>query len=99
MSVTQQPNERTALLNGDGTEANGSADQLPFARRVLRTVKAEGEPSWIDSYKFFFFGSWLNLLLLFVPFSFLSHWLNWDAALSFSFSFIAIMPLAKVGSP
>lgn len=89
------PNEHTALLNGDGVDINGSADQLPFSRRVLRTVKAEGEPSWIDSYKFFLFGSWINVLLILVPFSFASHWANWDAALRFSFSFIAILPLAK----
>jgi len=37
-------------------------------------------------------------MLVFVPLSFLSHHLDWDAALRFSFSFIAIMPLAKVTS-
>jgi Ca2+:H+ antiporter len=58
---------------------------------------AEGEPSWSSSYRWFFFGSWLNWMLLFVPLSFISHILVWDAALRFSFSFFAILPLAKVG--
>ena len=73
------------------------------------------EPSWFQSYKFFFLSSWANLLLVFVPvsfftirnymllsrltsfqLSFISHLFNWDAALRFSLSFIAIMSLAKV---
>lgn len=88
------PTDRTPLLeNGNG---NISEPRQSFSRRVLTVLKADGEPSWIQSYKYFFFGSWLNLLLLFVPLSFISHQLNWDAALRFSFSFIAIMPLAKV---
>ncbi|KAL5529559.1 hypothetical protein ACEPAG_5544 [Sanghuangporus baumii] len=96
MSGASSLNERTALLNGNGDALNGNTAHLPFARRVLRTVKAEGEPSWAESYKFYFFGSWLNVLLVFVPLSFLSHWLDWDAGLRFLFSFIAIMPLAKL---
>ncbi|KAL5532807.1 hypothetical protein ACEPAF_4581 [Sanghuangporus sanghuang] len=96
MSAASSLNERTALLNGNGDALDGSPARIPFARRILRTVKAEGEPSWLESYKFYFFGSWLNILLLFVPLSFLSHWLDWDAGLRFLFSFIAIMPLAKL---
>ncbi|KAI0927472.1 hypothetical protein AcV5_008004 [Taiwanofungus camphoratus] len=67
-----------------------------FAHRMTGVLKPEGEPSWLDSYKFFFFGSWLNVLLVFVPLSFISHLSNWDAAYRFSFSFIAIMPLAAL---
>lgn len=50
----------------------------------------------MQSFYFFIFGSWLNILLLFVPLSVISHHLNWDAALRFSFSFVAILPLAKL---
>ena len=98
-SYSPNPNERTALLNGDTESLNGHAnggEHVPFAKRFMMAIKAEGEPSWAASYRFFFFGSWLNVLLVFVPLSFLSHHLNWDAALRFVFSFIAIMPLAKV---
>lgn len=62
----------------------------------MKVIKAEGEPSWLQSYRWFFFGSWVNVLLVFVPLSALAHFLNWDAALRFSFSFMAIVPLAKV---
>ena len=86
------PTDRTPLLeNGDYSE-----HQPTFPERVLQVIKAEGEPSWLDSYKHFIFGSWLNVLLVFVPLSALSHFLNWEAPLRFSFSFIAIMPLAAV---
>ncbi|KAJ7811426.1 Sodium/calcium exchanger protein-domain-containing protein [Mycena olivaceomarginata] len=85
------PSESTPLLNG-----NGSHSDTTFIGRVKTLIAAEGEPSWIASYKFFLFGSYLNLFLLFVPLSIISHQFNWDAALRFSFSFIAIIPLAKL---
>ena len=53
-------------------------------------------PSFLASFKYFVFGSWFNILLVFIPLSFVSHHLNWDAALRFSFSFLSIIPLAKV---
>lgn len=84
------PTEQSPLLNGN-----------PQARRslyqsTLTFVKAEGEPSWLDSYRWFVFGSWLNLLLLLVPVATAAHYLDWDAPLRFGFSFIAIVPLAKL---
>lgn len=63
---------------------------------MVDVLKAEGEPSWLASYRYFIFGSWVNVLLLFIPLSFIAEFLNWDAALRFSFSFLAIMPLAAV---
>lgn len=84
--------DQTPLL----TSGNGHGDARSFPRRFVNILKAEGEPSWLASYKFFIFGSWWNILLLFVPLSYLSHALKWDAALRFSFSFMAIMPLAAV---
>ncbi|GBE81741.1 calcium/proton exchanger [Sparassis latifolia] len=83
-------NDLTPLL------ANGHNAQPSFYRRTISVLKPEGEPSWTASYHFFLFGSWLNILLIFVPLSFAAHFLKWDAALCFSFSFIAIMPLAAL---
>ncbi|KAF7311264.1 Vacuolar calcium ion transporter [Mycena kentingensis (nom. inval.)] len=88
------PSEASPLLGHDAS--NGAAANGSFAHRVKALVAAEGEPSWAQSYKFFLFGSYLNILLVFVPLSALAHHLNWDAALRFSFSFIAIIPLAKL---
>lgn len=87
--------ETTGLLRD--TNGNGQpGHRLSWSERVVKAIKAEGEPSWLQSYRWFFFGSWVNVLLVFVPLSAASHFLNWDAALRFSFSFMAIVPLAKV---
>ena len=68
-----------------------------FVQRTLQVFKhGDDEPSWTDSFTYFIFGSWLNIFLLFVPLSFVSHLQDWDAALRFTFSFVAIIPLAKV---
>lgn len=75
---------------------NGSITHPSLTSRVLALFKAEGEPTWLQSFKFYLFGSYLNILLIFIPLSLLSHNLNWDAALRFSFSFMAIIPLAKL---
>ncbi|KAN0130548.1 Sodium/calcium exchanger domain containing protein [Lactarius tabidus] len=61
-----------------------------------RRTFAEGEPSWLDSYRWLLFSSWLNLLLPLVPVAAAAHYLNWDAPLRFGSSFLAIIPLAKL---
>jgi Ca2+:H+ antiporter len=82
------PTDRTPLLDHD---------RRPFTHRVLDLVKgSEEDPSWAQSLRFFLFGSWFNVMLVFVPLSVLSSKLEWDAALRFGFSFIAIVPLAKL---
>jgi Ca2+:H+ antiporter len=81
--------ERSPLLNGDPRRPT-------LYQKFLVLLKAEGEPSWLASYRWFIFGSWLNLLLLLVPVAAASHYLNWYAPLRFGFSFVAIIPLAKV---
>ncbi|KAF8623488.1 hypothetical protein AX15_006271 [Amanita polypyramis BW_CC] len=87
-----QPSERSSLLPTQH-ESVGSAT---LAHRSFALLKAEGEPTWLQSFKFYIFGSYVNILLIFIPLSFLSHHLQWDAALRFSFSFLAILPLAKL---
>ncbi|KAJ7633061.1 Sodium/calcium exchanger protein-domain-containing protein [Roridomyces roridus] len=77
--------------------ANGNGSTSPtLVHRVKALIAAEGEPSWGKSYRYFLLESYLNLLLLFIPLSMVAHYSNWDAALRFSFSFIAIIPLAKL---
>ena len=93
VDVKMQPTDTTPLLESN---ISGVIQPDPFLKRTWRVVKSEGEPSWTASYKYFWFGAWLNILLIFVPLSFIAHHLHWDAALRFAFSFIAIIPLAKV---
>jgi len=84
------PTERTSLLNGP------SQHPQSFYSKIVTLLKAEGEPSWLNSYRWFIFGSWLNLLLLLTPLAAAAHYLNWDAPVRFGLSFIAIIPLAKL---
>ncbi|KAJ6563230.1 Sodium/calcium exchanger protein-domain-containing protein [Mycena sp. CBHHK59/15] len=92
--MSASASETTSLLpNANG---NGSASNPSFTHRVKALIAAEGEPSWLQSYKFFIFSSYLNVFLVFVPLSIVAHLLDLDAALRFSFSFIAIIPLAKL---
>ncbi|TFK42374.1 Sodium/calcium exchanger protein-domain-containing protein [Crucibulum laeve] len=89
------PSENDPLL----PRTNGSAPTAhahTIGEHIAALIKGEGEPSWLQSYKFFFFGTWFNVLLVFIPLSIFAHHLNWDAALRFSFSFLAIIPLAKL---
>jgi Ca2+:H+ antiporter len=90
------PSESTPLLeNGSGLHEN---ERQPFGRRVLSFVKGEGQPGFLQSYHYLFLESWVNLLLLFIPLSAVSHYLKWDAGLRFLLSFLAIIPLAKACS-
>ncbi|KAG8978115.1 hypothetical protein FRC05_011231 [Tulasnella sp. 425] len=81
--------ERSPLL--EGRHPNGSSSS-----RFSAFIKAEGEPSWARSLRFLFLSSHFNLFLVFVPLSVVSYHLNWDAGLRFAFSFLAIVPLAKL---
>ncbi|GFZ46108.1 Vacuolar Ca(2+)/H(+) exchanger [Saitozyma sp. JCM 24511] len=63
-----------------------------------------GHPGQNDARKFdplgssrhLLLNSWLNLLIVFVPLSFVAEALGWPAAARFSVSFLAIIPLAKL---
>lgn len=92
------PSESDPLLpvsNGSSPSLNGHAKPT-FKAHVIELIEARDEPTYLSSFRFFLFGSWLNILLIFVPLSVCSHFLGWDAGLRFAFSFIAIMPLAAV---
>jgi len=81
-----EADENTALL------LNGSAGRRTFAD----VIKARGEPSWSTSLKFYLLGSWVNVLLIFVPLSAAAHYAQWDAGVRFGLSFMAIVPLARL---
>ena len=50
----------------------------------------------IGSTRHLLLGSWLNLLLVAVPLSFVAEILHWSAVARFVISFTAVVPLAKV---
>ncbi|KAG8761165.1 hypothetical protein FRC12_009445, partial [Ceratobasidium sp. 428] len=87
--------ERQPLLNGSNGNGNGT-HRTSFIQKVSGVLKADGEPGWIVSTKYLLLSSWFNVLLLFIPLSLVSEKLDWDAGLRFAFSFVAIIPLAKL---
>jgi hypothetical protein len=89
------PIERDPLIAG-GSNGNHSHRRGGSLAKLQSVLAAQGQPSYVASFKWFLFDSWWNVLLVFIPLSFVAHHLNWDAALRFSFSFFAIMPLARV---
>nr|XP_019013551.1 calcium/proton exchanger [Kwoniella pini CBS 10737]OCF52332.1 calcium/proton exchanger [Kwoniella pini CBS 10737] len=50
----------------------------------------------LKSTRYLLLGSWMNLLLVAVPLSFIADLLHWPAAARFATSFLAIVPLAKL---
>ncbi|WVQ71678.1 calcium/proton exchanger [Cryptococcus sp. DSM 104548] len=50
----------------------------------------------LGSTRYLLLGSWINLLLVCVPLSFISESLEWSAGARFATSFLAIVPLAKL---
>lgn len=50
----------------------------------------------MQSFRAFALSSWINLLLVAVPLSFLSHFLGWGSTADFIISFLAIVPLASL---
>ncbi|GAA6001165.1 hypothetical protein JCM10207_007440 [Rhodosporidiobolus poonsookiae] len=53
-------------------------------------------PTVVQSIRNFIFSGYLNVLLVAVPLSFLSHFLHWGSTADFIISFIAIVPLASL---
>ncbi|KAF8965287.1 Sodium/calcium exchanger protein-domain-containing protein [Flammula alnicola] len=99
MATENTPLVATSAANGAryaATSPSSSTPPRPFPARVASFLKADGQPSWIQSYKWYIFSSYFNVLLVFVPLSAIAHHLQWDVALRFGFSFFAIMPLAKL---
>lgn len=88
-----QPLLANGQSNGNG---NGHSRHSSFIQKISEIITADGEPGWIHSTKFLLLSSWFNLLLVFVPLSIIAEKLDWDAGLRFAFSFIGIVPLAKL---
>ena len=93
---TMSPRETTALLPSLEND-HIMRDRTTLTQKLFAFIKgAEGEPSWRQSYRWLLLGSYFNILLVFVPLSAFAHHLHWDVSLRFGFSFLAIVPLAKV---
>ncbi|ORY55321.1 Sodium/calcium exchanger protein-domain-containing protein [Leucosporidium creatinivorum] len=104
--------ERTSLLGDQSSNQHTYHLPNAAPREHLRTPSPTGyttllpqndigvantaAPSTVDSIKALLFSGYLNLLLVAVPLSFISHFLHWGSTADFIISFIAIVPLASL---
>jgi Ca2+:H+ antiporter len=89
------------LVSPQGQEQNGESSpgrlRSPAGvERIVMFVRGEGEPSWLRSFSWLIFVTYFNVFLAFLPLSFIAQNKNWDVLYRFGFSFLAIVPLAKV---
>ncbi|WWC61086.1 uncharacterized protein I303_103664 [Kwoniella dejecticola CBS 10117] len=75
------PTQETTPLLGSNRGHEGNTSTPPF--------------NPLKSSRYLLLGSWINVLLVAVPLSFIADGLHWSAAARFATSFLAIVPLAK----
>ncbi|KAF8321263.1 hypothetical protein DL93DRAFT_2052113 [Clavulina sp. PMI_390] len=70
----------------------------PGLQRFLRRFKGEGRkvPTWSQSVKAFVNSSVLNVLIIFLPISWVAHYLKWTEGLTFSLCMLAIVSLESM---
>lgn len=62
----------------------------------IERIQNDEEPTVAEGLRSFLFGSYINLMLVFVPLSILSAKLGWGAKYDFIISFLSIIPLAAL---
>ncbi|KAJ3477570.1 hypothetical protein NLI96_g10367 [Meripilus lineatus] len=75
-----------------------SSERRFWARLTGRDRRERGQriPGWFESVVNIAISSYLNSILIFVPFAWVAHFLHWNENLVFGLCFIAIIPLAKL---
>ncbi|KAL0080264.1 calcium/proton exchanger [Phycomyces blakesleeanus] len=82
--------------SSDATESNNRASTPEHVNFTPDKTKAYSSgPTPIQGLSAIFFSSWLNLLLIFIPFGIISHFL-WSPTVTFILNFISIIPLARM---
>ncbi|KZV83141.1 calcium/proton exchanger [Exidia glandulosa HHB12029] len=93
---------RSASQGSQGTQGGIIRRMTTHLSSIIRPDKPLGaEPTWASSFSAVVKASWLNILLVFIPVSWALHFLWHDPSskqdtIIFVFSFLAIIPLAKL---
>ncbi|GAA5931686.1 uncharacterized protein JCM15063_001538 [Sporobolomyces koalae] len=83
------PSTRTRNNDDDHADVERQDD-------IDRSSGQHDKPTYLASFKHLVFGGWLNIMLIAVPLSFVSHFAKWGSTADFIISFIAIVPLASL---
>ncbi|KAJ6531729.1 Sodium/calcium exchanger protein-domain-containing protein [Mycena capillaripes] len=99
--ITKSNTRSSLRARRSGTEPGGAARSINLGRAATTLFKPErkiGEaPGVLGSIRSIITASWLNVLLVFIPISWAFHFAQKDNdTLIFVFSFLAIIPLAKL---
>ncbi|GAA6044351.1 hypothetical protein JCM8097_002782 [Rhodosporidiobolus ruineniae] len=96
-SNTHPPTTRPSRRS---TGRESSFEAPPFRQRLTDLFVAERpikkEPTVVESFKAIFFASWLNVLLLLLPVGWALHFCHVNDTIVFVFTFLTIIPLAKL---
>ncbi|CAE7148402.1 unnamed protein product, partial [Rhizoctonia solani] len=95
---------QTTKPAGNGREHHhhhhfGDFNTIPRTKAFWAKFNGAGKkhvPGWIESASNTLRHSWLNLFIIFIPFSWAAHWAHWHYSLTFALSFLAIIPLEKL---
>ncbi|CAE6447775.1 hypothetical protein ACGC1H_003355 [Rhizoctonia solani] len=77
----------------------GDLNTIPRTKAFWAKLNGAGKkhvPTWVESANNTVRHSWLNVFVVFIPFSWAAHWAHWHYSLVFAFSFLAIIPLEKL---
>ncbi|GAA5987516.1 hypothetical protein JCM10908_001986 [Rhodotorula pacifica] len=91
---------RRASRRGSRQASGQSFQRPPLKKRITELFVAERpirkEPTIAASLKAIVFASWLNVLLVFIPVGWALHFVKVNDTIIFIFTFLAIIPLAKL---
>ncbi|GAA5903952.1 uncharacterized protein JCM6883_002038 [Sporobolomyces salmoneus] len=84
--------------NAVSTRSSSSSLSLSNTQNDIEGSNGNGnyKPGYLESFKNLLLGGWINLALVAVPLSFISHFAKWGSTADFIISFIAIVPLASL---
>ncbi|KAB5589802.1 Calcium/proton exchanger [Ceratobasidium theobromae] len=77
----------------------GDSGSISRTKAFWARLNGQGKrhvPGWAESANNTLRHSWLIVFVFFIPFSWASHWAHWHYPITFSFSFLAIIPLEKL---
>ncbi|GJE95944.1 calcium/proton exchanger-like protein [Phanerochaete sordida] len=102
-SSSEQTNHSTESSDRDGAHTPTMYEQyLSRRKQIWDRLRGKGRivPGYGQSLKNVVLSSWINVLFVFMPFAWASHFLNdagrWPHELTFALCFVAIIPLEKM---
>lgn len=95
MDPSTLTNDQQQDLHHHDASSTKSANTIQMNQHHTQEVDERPKPTFKGGLYAIMTGSWLNVLLIFIPFGIISHFV-WGPTATFVLNFIAIIPLAKL---